>query len=97
MQMSMVPPRCKRSSQYFILQVERDVMQVHHMCYSWRSKDRKVFEYLVDELSTWVTKDQLRISLSSTLLSELRGKYLIKENPNLEELEEYVANRTCLK
>jgi hypothetical protein len=74
MQMSMAPPPCERSSQDCIPQVERDVMRVHHMRCSRRSKDRKVFEYLVDELCTWITEDQLRISLSSTLLSELRGK-----------------------
>jgi hypothetical protein len=43
---------------------------------SERSKGRKVFEYLVDELSTWITEDQLRVSLSPTLLAELEGNYL---------------------
>jgi hypothetical protein len=62
-----------------------------------RSKGRKIFEYLVDELSTWITEDQLRISLSSTLISELRGKFLVKEGPGLEELGEHVANGIRLK
>jgi len=43
------------------------------MRYSWRSKDREI-EYLVDELSTWITEDQLKVSLNSTLLAELKGK-----------------------
>jgi hypothetical protein len=73
-QISMAPPPCERSSQDLVPQVERDVMRVHHMRCSRRSKSRKIFEYLVDELSTWVTEDQLRISLSPMLLAELRGK-----------------------
>jgi hypothetical protein len=72
-------------------------MQVHRMRCSRRSKGKKIFEYLVGELSTWITEDQLRISLSSTLLSELRVKYPIEENPSLEELGEHVTNGTRLK
>ena len=72
--MSMPWPPCERSSQYLVPQVERDVMRVHHMRCSRRSKGRKIFEYLVDALSTWVTEDQLRISLSPTLLTGLKGK-----------------------
>jgi hypothetical protein len=41
---------------------------------SQRRKGRIVFEYLVDELSTWIAEDQLRISLSIALLAELKGK-----------------------
>lgn len=37
------------------------------------SKGRKVFEYLVNEPCTWITKDQLEIFLNPTLLAELRG------------------------
>jgi hypothetical protein len=72
-QMSMLSPSCERSSQDLAPQLETDV-RVHHMRCSRRSKGRKTFEYLVDELSAWITEDQLRISLSSTLLSELRGE-----------------------
>jgi hypothetical protein len=48
-------------------------MQVYRMHYSRRSKDKKIFEYLVDELSTWITEDQLRISLSPMLFAKLKG------------------------
>jgi len=48
-------------------------MQVHRMRCSRRSKGKKIFEYLVDELSTWITEDQLRISLSPMLFAELKG------------------------
>ncbi|KAL5313013.1 hypothetical protein ACEPPN_019439 [Leptodophora sp. 'Broadleaf-Isolate-01'] len=34
-----------------------------------RSKGKKTFEYLVDEPRTWITEDQLRISLSPMVLS----------------------------
>jgi len=40
---------------------------------SRRSKGKNVFEYLVDELSTWITEDQLRISLSPMLFAELKA------------------------
>lgn len=46
-----------------------DVMRVHRR----RSKGKKIFEYLVDEFSTWITKDRLRISLSLMLFAELKG------------------------
>jgi hypothetical protein len=67
--MSRLP--CERSSQDLV--VERDVVRVHHMRCSRRSKGKKIFEYLVDELSTWVSEDQLRISFSPTLLAKLKG------------------------
>jgi hypothetical protein len=45
---------------------------------SSRCEGRKVFEYLVDAFGldayTWITKDQLRISLSPILVAELKGK-----------------------
>ena len=63
----------KPYSQDLVPQVETDV-RVCKMRSSRRSKGRKFFKYLVDELSVWITEDQLRISLGSTLLSELRGK-----------------------
>jgi len=39
---------------------------------SRRKQGRKGFEYLVDELSIWITEDQMRTSLSPALLSQLR-------------------------
>jgi hypothetical protein len=40
-------------------------------------KGRKVFEYLVDAFGldgrTWITEDQLRISLSPMLVAMLKG------------------------
>ncbi|KAF8846493.1 hypothetical protein BDZ45DRAFT_454874 [Acephala macrosclerotiorum] len=95
MRISMLQPPCERSSGGLVPHVERDVVRVHHMRPSRRSKGRKFFEYLVDELSTWIAEDQLRISLSSTLISELRGKSLVEEGPGLEG--EHVANGTRLK
>jgi hypothetical protein len=44
------------------------------------------FEYLVDELSTWIAGDQLRISLSPTLLAELKGNLLRHERHVLDIL-----------
>ena len=88
---------CKRSSRDLVLHVERDVVRVYHMRCGRRSKGRNIFKYLVDELATWITEDQLRISLSSTLISELRGKFLVEEGPSLEELWEHVANGIRLK
>jgi hypothetical protein len=73
-QISMSRLPCERSSQDLVPQVERDVVRVHHIRSSRRSKCKKIFEYLVDELSTWITEDQLRISLSPTLLAGLKGK-----------------------
>jgi hypothetical protein len=95
-QISMPRLPCKRSSRDLVPHVEMDVVRVHHMRCRRRSKGRKIFEYLVDELSTWITEDQLRLSLSSTLISELRGKSLVEECPSLEELGEHVANGTRL-
>jgi hypothetical protein len=70
----MLPPPCERSSEDLALQVETDVVRVHRM--RPLQKGWKVFEYLVDvsdEPSTWIPEDQLRISLSPTLLAELKG------------------------
>jgi hypothetical protein len=39
--------------------------------------DLWIFRCLADELSMWISKDQPRISLSSILVSKLRGKYLL--------------------
>ncbi|KAI1501354.1 hypothetical protein F5X99DRAFT_204008 [Biscogniauxia marginata] len=64
---------CERFFQNSVPQVGRDVMQVHRMRCSRRSKGKKIFEYLVDELSTWITEDQLRISLSPMLFAELKA------------------------
>ncbi len=75
--MSMLWPPCERSSQDLALQAENDIFRVCEMRSS-RRKGRKVFEYLVDAFGlvarTWITEDQLRISLSPTLLAELKGK-----------------------
>lgn len=71
---SMVPPPCDRSSQDLAPQEKWDVVRVHRIRYGRRSKGRKVFEYLVDELSTWINEDQLEVSLSPTMVAELRGK-----------------------
>jgi hypothetical protein len=38
-----------------------------------RGKGKTIFEYLVDELSTWITEDQLWISLSPVLFAEFKG------------------------
>jgi hypothetical protein len=54
---SMLQPPGERSSRDLVPQVERDVVRVHYMRCSRRSRRRKVFEYLVDELSTWITED----------------------------------------
>lgn len=70
----------ERSSQDLVPWVERDV-RVRHMRYSKRSKGKRIFEYLVDEISTWVTEDQLRILLSLTLLAGLKGKLLLHKHP----------------
>jgi hypothetical protein len=64
-------------------------------------KGRKVFEYLVDAFdlddSTWITEDQLRISLSPILVAELKGKWLPHKCPVLEILRnrlltEHISN-----
>jgi hypothetical protein len=53
-------------------------------------KGRKVFEYLVDAFGlddrTWITKDQLRISLSPMLVAKPIGNWLPHEGPVLEIL-----------
>ena len=64
---------CERFFQNSVLHVGRDVMHVQRMRCSRRSKGKKIFEYLVDELSTWITEDQPRISLSPMLFAELEG------------------------
>jgi hypothetical protein len=65
---------CEPDSQDLALQV--DIFRVCGMRSSLR-KGRKVFEYLVDafglDARTWITEDQLRISLSPILVAELKG------------------------
>jgi hypothetical protein len=75
-QILMLRPPCERSSRDMVIRKEQDTVRVHRMRCVPCSKGRKVFEYLVEELSTWITEDQLGISLSPTLLTQLRGKYL---------------------
>ncbi|PVH67637.1 hypothetical protein DL98DRAFT_639498 [Cadophora sp. DSE1049] len=72
-QISMPRLPCERSSQDLVPQVEKDVVRVHHIRSSRRSKCKKIFEYLVDEISTWIPEDRLRISLSPTLLAGLKA------------------------
>jgi hypothetical protein len=48
-------------------------MQVHRIRCNRRSKGMNIFEYLVDKLSTWITENQLRISLSPMLFAERKG------------------------
>lgn len=62
---------CVRFSQNLDLQVEIDV-RVYRMRRGKRSKGKKTFEYLVYELSTWVTEDQLRSSLSPTSIAHIQ-------------------------
>jgi hypothetical protein len=71
--MLMLRPPCERSSQDLVPLVERDVMRVYRMRYNRCSKGKKIFEYLVDRSRTWITEDQLRISLSPMLVAELKG------------------------
>jgi hypothetical protein len=82
--MSRLP--CERSSQDLVPQVGRDVVRVHHIRSSRRSKCKKIFEYLVDELSTWITEDQLRISLSPTLLAGLKASSTDPSSPAESEV-----------
>ncbi|KAL2063229.1 hypothetical protein VTL71DRAFT_5033 [Oculimacula yallundae] len=70
---SILRPSCERSSQDSVLPVERDISRVHRMRLDKRSKGKGTFEYLVDEPRTWITEDQLRISLSPILVAELKG------------------------
>jgi hypothetical protein len=69
---SMLRPPCERSSRDLVPPVERDVVRVRRMRYDRCSKGKKIFEYLVDK-SGWITEDQLKISLSSTLATKLKG------------------------
>jgi hypothetical protein len=69
MRISVLQPPCERSSQDMALPVEKDVMRVHRMRYNRCNK----FDYLVDKSRTWITEDQLRISLSPMLVAELKG------------------------
>lgn len=94
-QISILRLPCERSSQDLVPQVERDV-RVRHMRCSKRSKSKKIFEYLVDELSTWVTKDQLRISLSPMLLAGLKGKLLRHDHPHFGKVKQPVTDGTRL-
>ena len=74
-QISMPRPICELSSQNLALQTDMDT-RVHGMRASLH-KGRKLFEYLVDAFDldsrTWITEDQLRISLSPMLVAELKG------------------------
>ncbi|KAH7305407.1 hypothetical protein BKA65DRAFT_202246 [Rhexocercosporidium sp. MPI-PUGE-AT-0058] len=85
---SMLRPSCERSSQDSVLPVERDVSRVYRMRLDKRSKGKKTFEYLVDEPRTWITEDQLRISLSPLLVAELKGNYLPYKCPGFGNLEQ---------
>jgi hypothetical protein len=78
---SMPRPPCEQPSQDLVPQVERDVVRVHRIRCSKRSKGKKIFEYLVDK-SRWITENQLRISPSPTLLAGLNGKSLRHEPPH---------------
>jgi hypothetical protein len=74
--MSMPLPPCELYSQNSALLTDTDIVRIRDMRYCLR-KGRKVFEYLVDAFglndSTWITEDQLRISLSPMLVAELKG------------------------
>ena len=72
---SMLRQSCERSSQDSVIPVERDVGRVFRMRVDKRSKGKTTFKYLVDEPRTWITEDQLRISLSPLLADELKGNY----------------------
>jgi hypothetical protein len=69
----MLQPPCERSSQDLVLLAEKDVIRVHRMRYNRCSKGKKIFEYLVNKSRTWIAEDQLRISLSPMLVTELKG------------------------
>ncbi len=74
--MSMPWPPCELYSQNLALQTEMDIFRVREMR-SIQRNGRKVFEYLVDAFGlddrTWITEDQLRISLSPILVAEPKG------------------------
>lgn len=98
--MSMPWPPCELYSQNLALQAEMDIFRVREMRSS-RRKGRKVFEYLVDafglDARTWITEDQLRISLSPMLVAEPKGNWLPHEGPVLEILRnrlltEHISN-----
>jgi hypothetical protein len=69
-------PPCELYSQDLALRTEMYIFRVCGMRSS-RRKGRKVFEYLVEALDlddrTWITEDQLRISLSPMLVAEPKG------------------------
>ncbi|KAJ8058595.1 hypothetical protein OCU04_012772 [Sclerotinia nivalis] len=52
---------CERFFQNSVPQVGRDVMQVHRMRCGRRSKGKNIFEYLVDELSAWLSRAESKI------------------------------------
>lgn len=87
--MSMPWPPCELYSQNLTLQTEMNIFWVCEMRSSWR-KGRKVFEYLVNvfnlDAHTWITEDQLRISLSPMLVAEPKGNWLPHEGLILEIL-----------
>ena len=64
---------CVPNSQDLALQLDIRVREMR----SSQRKGRKVFEYLVDMFGlddrTWITGDQLRISLSPMLVAKLKG------------------------
>ncbi len=69
--MSMLLRPCKRSSEDLALYEETDVVPVHRMRCSRLHKGRKVFEYLVDELSTWITEGIQRSEMWRWLISSV--------------------------
>jgi len=71
-------------------------MQVHRMRCSRRSKGKKIFEYLVDELSTWITEDQLRISLSPMLFAELKAEHSLRPIPSIQQLRSTISSAILL-
>lgn len=70
---SVLQPPCERPSQDMILPVEMDITRVHRMRIDKRSKGKKTFEYLVNEPRTWISDDQLTISLNPMLVTDLEG------------------------
>jgi len=87
---------CKRSSRDLVSHVEIDC-EFTTCAVGGAVKTGKFSSIWSMSSLTWITEDQLRISLSSALISELRGKSLVEEGPSLKELREHVANRTRLK
>jgi hypothetical protein len=73
----LMPGPCERFFQDLVPQVEKAVIRVRKIRSSQRSSDdKKIFEYLVDENHAWITEDQLSVSLSRKMLSELNGNSL---------------------